>query len=365
MKKILFLVPHFENKGPVVFLLNLSKILIDGNFQVIILSFFCEREDSLLPKFFDLNIKIIQLKRTRWECLVCVRQIRKIVGELKPDIIHSNSNITDILLMFSYIRNVPMVTTMHNYIYDDLKMQYGNVIGNFICFLSKMAIFQLDIVVTCSVTLSDMYNKVWGKHFIAIPNGIDISEWRSSFIARDEMRKKLGIKKDSHVFLITGLLIKRKNPVMVIEAFKKIATDNDYLIVLGDGEMKTECQAQAIGFDNILFMGKVKNVVDFLYASDIFISASCSEGLPYAILEAQCTGIKMVLSDIPQHREAIHENTKVDFFDLNNIVQLERGMVTSKNNTKRIMYDLNKISCEYMGSAYLKIYEKLIVRGLD
>ena len=55
----------------------------------------------------------------------------------------------------------------------------------------------------------------------------------------------------------------------------------------------------------IHFMGKRADVALFLQNSDVFVSASDSEGLPNAVLEALACGCSVILSDIPQHKEIL------------------------------------------------------------
>ncbi|KII75256.1 glycosyltransferase family 4 protein, partial [Vibrio renipiscarius] len=54
---------------------------------------------------------------------------------------------------------------------------------------------------------------------------------------------------------------------------------------------------------NILFLGNVDNVVDYLSLADVFIMFSKSEGFPNAVLEALSTGLPCILSNIPSHAD--------------------------------------------------------------
>ena len=54
---------------------------------------------------------------------------------------------------------------------------------------------------------------------------------------------------------------------------------------------------------NTIFTGQVVNVADYLVNSDFFVSASFSEGMPNAALEALRCGLPCFLSKIPSHEE--------------------------------------------------------------
>lgn len=355
MIKILFLIPHLENKGPVVQLLNLLKGLDNTKFSSTILTIIKERENSLEKKFSDLNVNIVKIERPYFQVPIVLRELRKKIISIKPDLIHSNSVITDILFSFSNV-NIPCIFTMHNFIYDDLYMQYPRYIANILTYYEEKAIMKADIVVTCSNTLYEKYSKIFKREFVSIPNGIDTNYWSFIDLSQFELRKKLSIPLQKHVFLSTGLLIERKNPELLIKTFNEIDNDNYFLVVLGDGDKMQICQKLAQGNKNILFKGRVNNVKEYLFASNTLISISSSEGLPYSILEAKSTGIQMILSNIPQHVEVMgDEREGIEFISIDSR-ELFTSIMKCGKNLKRYKFDLSENSAQAMSSKYEKLY---------
>jgi glycosyltransferase involved in cell wall biosynthesis len=57
--------------------------------------------------------------------------------------------------------------------------------------------------------------------------------------------------------------------------------------------------------DRVRFLGSRKDVPNLLRAADVFAFPSHYEGFPGALVEALATGLPVVASDIPMHREAI------------------------------------------------------------
>ena len=102
------------------------------------------------------------------------------------------------------------------------------------------------------------------------------------------------------ISLHVGSLIPRKNCQFLIDSFANYRFPGT-LIILGNGSQLQDLIKKNI--PNILFLGNVCNVQDYLHLSDIFVSTSRSEGLPNSVLEAGVSGLPMVLSNISPHAE--------------------------------------------------------------
>src|SRR5699024_1851176 len=128
------------------------------------------------------------------------------------------------------------------------------------------------------------------------------------------------------VWISTGHLTGLKDPISVIKKFKTAFENNNnhFLLFLGNGDLKAECLNLTRDMDNVLFTGRVSNVGDYLQASDYFVSASKSEGLPMAVVEAMACGLPVLLSDIDPHLELFNLNNKIGtFFKLGSDQELQ------------------------------------------
>lgn len=358
MKKILFLIPHLEKTSPVTQLLGLITHLDKNKYYPVVLSFFKERPKSMRKEFEGLGIKVICGELDRWEIHKQKKLLQNTIQSEKPDIVHSCSVITDGIC--SYCKtNCRLVLTLHSYIYEDVIERYGKIIGGFFCKCEESAIQKANAVVTCSITLAEKYGQRFQREFIPIQNGIEVSQWAEGKEEdKKSLRKRLGLPIDSFIVLSTNKIDSIKDPRLLIQAFKESNFEDAYLIMLGDGNYEKECKELAS--NNIIFTGRVSNVKDYLYSADVLVSASKSEGLPYAILEAACTGIRMILSDIPQHQEVMGKSDGVQYFHVGAKEELKGLLAESLFNRSRVAYDISSFTASSMSQKYQDVYDGLL-----
>jgi glycosyltransferase involved in cell wall biosynthesis len=97
---------------------------------------------------------------------------------------------------------------------------------------------------------------------------------------------------------------------IIIKAFIKAAlmVENLHLIMLGEGSLKNDLMRQIskAGLDsNVKFIGCVpeNEMVTYFQTSDVYISASHSDGSSVSLLQAMACGLSSIVSDIPGNRE--------------------------------------------------------------
>ena len=153
------------------------------------------------------------------------------------------------------------------------------------------------------VACSDVAGK-WmfnSKDFEIISNAINIDNYKFNVTNRDLIRKQLGL--DENCFLIghVGRFVDAKNHKGLLDIFCNILRHNKYsrLACIGDGPLKDEiiqiCHRKNI-IDSVYFLGNQNNPELYYSAFDAFILPSKFEGLPFALVEAQCSGLPILAS---------------------------------------------------------------------
>jgi len=364
--KVLYVISRLSNEGPVNQLY--SQIKGDSMTQYSIVTLFPEMNGSRMDEFKRMNIPIMCLKLHGKEgVFFCKRKMERVLRDIKPDIIHSATLPADIAVSRIKRKNMPWVSTMHCNIYTDYPMRFGKMLGAVNIFCHEQAMKKMTVIAGCSRYIADVYHES-GNKIVSIQNGIDTKKYCViDKKTREIMRTRLGLPLDKTIIVIVGSIDKRKNSKFIIETLKEwIKIHDSVLIFLGKGELFEECQKDAEDKKEIYFKGKVDNVQEYLQCSDIYLSASRSEGLPLSVLEAGACGLTMVLSDIPQHKE-IFENYNgeaVFFFHLHDrkkfISAMEEAEFSiNKNEIKSEEYIKSYFDISGMSEKYRELYRQM------
>lgn len=143
--------------------------------------------------------------------------------------------------------------------------------------------------------------KAKSSKVIVIQNGIEPLEQKPG--DRELVRKQLGVRLDGLLLITVGRLTTQKGQDVLIEAISQISSlfPQARFAFVGDGPRRSalEEKAKRLGIDGqVLFLGVRDDVSSLLYASDIFIQPSLSEGLSLAFLEALFAGLPVVVTRV-------------------------------------------------------------------
>jgi glycosyltransferase involved in cell wall biosynthesis len=114
------------------------------------------------------------------------------------------------------------------------------------------------------------------------------------------------------VVLGIGRLRPQKDFPTLLQAFAKVREQRPVrLMILGEGNLRPELEAQAIGLglgDDVAFPGFVANPFAYLARASVFVLSSKWEGLPGAVIQALACGCSVVSTDCPSGPAEILEN---------------------------------------------------------
>lgn len=222
-------------------------------------------------------------------------------------IVHSHlETTTGIILECARKAGVPVrVAHAHNtrHTRDGLLFAAENTYKNY---CRRKIKFNATAFFACSEAAARWLFREKSKETIILKNGIDTNKFRFSQEARLHAAKLLGIAKTTTVLVHTGRFYDQKNHVFLIDIFKAYQgmNPNSLLLLIGEGPLLSEIKKRAADLgvlDSVLFLGIRDDVCSILQRADAFVLPSKFEGLPLALVEAQCAGLPCYVSDcVPQ-----------------------------------------------------------------
>jgi glycosyltransferase involved in cell wall biosynthesis len=181
------------------------------------------------------------------------------------------------------------------------------------------------------------------------PRGIDLSVFNPTH--RNGFYSRLTELDDSTVKLLyVGRISREKNLSVLSKAFKALSKKHKdlHLIIVGDGPYRQEMQADLKRYP-ATFTGYLEGLdLSQAYASaDIFVFPSSTDTFGNVILEAQASGIPVVVTESGGPREnMVHGETGlvIPGKDLNSLVQAISGLL---QNPKRLL-EMGQAARRYM-----------------
>lgn len=178
------------------------------------------------------------------------------------------------------------------------------------------------------------------KRYIKLNNAIDIDKFLYNEETRKKIRKANNIKDTTLVIGHVGRFVKVKNHTFLIDIFHSIKQKqaDSKLILIGDGELEQKIKEKVANLnlqDDVLFIGTIDNVNEYMQAIDAFIFPSITEGLPFVGVEAQASGVNFFPSDSITKELNISKN--INYISLDLPAEKWADIILKTNaNTKRI-----------------------------
>ncbi len=250
------------------------------------------------------------------------RMISRIVKEENFDVIIIHTTLAAFHIRLAVRRrNRPrIVNVVHGYLFT-----HGTRFLKKLCLLSaeKLNRSKTDAIVVMNgedLKIAKRNRLTSGKVYFSRGMGV---KPKPVTVERDEFRRSLGVQ-SNFVLSFVGELSERKNQRFLIQAMPKIKEliPNAKLLLVGDGAERDSLKE--LSFDlgiarDVVFCGRRDDAGNFMNASDIYVSASKSEGLPFNIVEALYIGIPVVASYTKGQEDVIIDGESGYLYEPDNI----------------------------------------------
>lgn len=344
--KIAIVLTSLANKGPVLVARDICSYLVSKKNDVEVFYFDDKRE----VEFPCETKKIGFLEKINF-------------GDY--DVIHSHSLRPDLYLFVHFLlvkKKVPLVSTLHNYINQDLSQLYNPIVGKIFSLLWPLFLLRHNKIICLSKQMKSYYQKYFRSNKLQV-----IYNGKSPQLAEDipieEMSLIHSIKSKYTLIGVAASLIKRKGIAQLINSLS--INERFALIIIGsgpeEGVLKELAESLEIQ-DRCIFLGYKTKAINYFHHFDIYAMTSYSEGFPLSLLEAGCQGLPVICSELNIFKEIFP--SEVVFFELDNIKSLSEALdqlwkEKEKFSELILRKTLSNYSLDIMGESYLNLYKSL------
>ncbi len=354
--KILHVIPNLFQGGAEYQLTELVRVLRkDPSIEQEVLCLYSERSMNLLGHYDSIRQMGIPLRCCYDEVITGLKVVPKIRREIRraqPDVIQAFLAANNYCLLanlglpsklFCGIRNAQLPEGSESILHRMLHRSVSGYIAN-----SKKTMQQYAQAIRLPAAKAHtIYNGLHPERFL--PNR-----------SRLDVRAELGLPESARVIISVGNMhFPVKGHRELIAAFSEVAAirGNDYLLLVGDGKLRQDftAQVQAAGIENrVVFAGMRKDVPDLLHASDLYISASLSEGFSNSIAEALIANLPAIVTDVGGSAEIVRDGKDGLVVPSHSPEKLREAMLREfaplpEEGRRRIreLIDINRLGREY------------------
>lgn len=266
--------------------------------------------------------------------LKSIKEIRKVLKKIKPDIVYLHSSkagaLGRIALLFNF--KVKILYNAHGWYFN---AQISNKKKKIFELIEKILAIKTNKIINISKSEYESalkYKIASKKKMCIIENGIDFTKFKDSDKYRNETRKKFNIKDNETVIGVVGRLSEQKDPVTMIKAFKEIYKEknNVKLMYVGSGELEEPIKQFAKAnniLDRVIITGWVNDVEQYIPAFDIAILPSKWEGFGLVLIEYMACNKPIVASDVGGIANIIQNNNNGLLFETGNEKELSNKII--------------------------------------
>lgn len=262
-------------------------------------------------------------RMTAPENFQAARQLRHMMEARRYDLVITHTSLAAFFTRWAAKgmgKNRPrIINVAHGYLFDDRTPAVKRLI---LTTAERITAPETDLL----LTMND-WDTRWatahkaGQRIMEIPGmGVELRRFDAASDARQRLRQQLGLSESDVALIYPAEFSGRKNQAMLLRAMPRLP-EQVRLLLPGRGALLEECRALAreLGVeDRVVFPEFVHNIPDWLAASDIAVSASRSEGLPFNVMEAMACGLPVVASAVKGHTDLVVEGENGYLFPYDN-----------------------------------------------
>jgi glycosyltransferase involved in cell wall biosynthesis len=256
-----------------------------------------------------------------------VKNLNRIIKEVKPQLVHSVLFDANLLTRFSRISTGGFIhiESLVNEMYSSFRLADPNVTR------LKLEGYRLLDRITQSVgvdyfhangvSVAEHYQQKLGissKRITIIPRGREKNSWVGNVENKARIRAKFETGDRLLIINVARHEFQKGHDVLINAIHQLENKKNIQVVLVGrEGKQTPTIKKKIEDYqlqDCIKLAGHRNDVSALLAAADIFVFPSRFEGLPGALIEAAAAGLPIICTDIPNNREVAVENVNALFF---------------------------------------------------
>ncbi|MEE1797164.1 glycosyltransferase family 4 protein [Streptomyces sp. NPDC101062] len=232
-----------------------------------------------------------------------VRQAARLVGRVRPDLIHAHSAKAGLAGRLAVRGRVPTVFQPHAWSFEAVDGVTGRLARRW----ERWAVRWTDRVVCVSEAERRTGERAGiDATWSVVRNGVDTGRFTpGAGPARAALPLLAGVPAAAPVVVCVGRLCRQKGQDILLRAWQPVVRriPGARLVLVGDGPDAEALRAAAP--PSVLFAGAVPDTAPWYRAADLVVLPSRWEGMAVAPLEAMASGRTVVLSDVDGARESL------------------------------------------------------------
>jgi len=335
--KIAMLTEGLKLNGISCVIMNYCRKLDRNKYEITIFS-----SGSVIPEYArelkKLNIDIIKVpSKKSGTPLNYYKFLKKNLVKEKFDIVHFHCNSATVTLEL-FIAKLNKIKT---------RITHCHSIGSHYAIVHKLLKPFCNLLVTKKIACSQAAGKwLYGNSkYKVLKNAFDIYKFEYNENFRKQIRSEIKINDDVYVIGHVGRFNGTKNQEYLFKIFDVIAEKipNSILMMVGlgpDFDRFEQMREKSRFKEKIILYGETNNPEKVYSAMDIFLFPSFYEGFGIAVIEAQLSGLKCIVSkNVP---EDVKMTNELEFIPIGeeNIVIWSNSILKHYKNCERINVDL-------------------------
>lgn len=228
-----------------------------------------------------------------------VRRLRRIVREVKPDLVHLHSSKAGLAGRIAIRGGTPTVFQPHGWSFQATTGALRQATVKWESFGSRWAARILCVSEGEAQEASDI--GIRPERLAVVSNGVDLGRWPAATEAdRVAAREQLGLDPVAPLVVNVGRLSRQKGQDLLVSSWPAVRAHvpDARLYLIGDGPDREQLATSIAEGSGIVLFGASKEVPAWLAAADVVVMASRWEGMSLFVLEAAAVGRSLVVTDV-------------------------------------------------------------------